>query len=216
LRSSNFHFADHTETLFIEQLEAELRGAEHTLVALGGFRAQAECGRLTAALEQEIHDVRERVQTLLSLASEEDSYDILHYWWISNPTDERPPLAQAGLENALKKIVDGTLRERVAALLVHSRPERLAKAWGLQVDVSLEACKSTLLAIAFSRSHWLQSWTRACAMEVMVDIHPDGCETLLQQTSNDADELVRETSVWVLAKIDADGLTSPTETARAT
>jgi HEAT repeat protein len=214
LRSSKFHFSDDTFAVFTEQLEAEIRGAEETLAALGALRGQAKCERLTAALEQEIYNGRERVQTLLSLASEDDSYDVLHYWWISNPTQQRPRPAQARLESSLKRIGDGVLIERTAALLAHSRPELLARAWGLQADVSLEARKLHLLEIAFNRSQWSRSWTRACAIEVMEEIRPDGCNALLKEASEDLDEMVRETAAWVLAKISADAPPSPIETAR--
>jgi HEAT repeat protein len=186
----------------------ELSDAEQILDCLLVFLPERHAARMTGALVQEMGGCRRRVLSLLCLLHPDkvfvkSSKTALFYWYVHQTRRAVPGPAGARLDHLIEAgLPDAKMADRVRALFRHRDPLALKDAWGVAEDESPARIELRLRRIAFGGGVFSLSWSRICAMELIVRLELTRCVGPLAGRLESGEEVIRATAAWALFRLD--------------
>ncbi len=193
----------------IKLLGVEFRDAERILESILIFLPDNRSAHLVRALNQELDHNRRRILSLLALLSEdrelvETALERLFYWYIHNGQKQIPTRETGRLRRLLASAkIPKQQGEKLFALFQYRNPVRLQEVWSLSAPHSRENMERHLRQIAFGSSVFALSWSRICALEMIVRLNLTGCVPRIIERLRSGDDVVRATSAWALFKLNA-------------
>ncbi len=186
----------------------ELSDAEQILDSLLVFLPERHAARMADALAQEMNGSRRRLLSLLCLLHPDmvfvkASRTALFYWYVHQSRRPAPGAAGARLDHLIEKgLPEAQTADRVRALFRHRDPAALQDAWGVAVDESPARIELRLRRIAFGGGVFALSWSRICAMELIVRLGLTRCVGPLAGRLESEEEVIRATAAWALFRLD--------------
>ncbi|MFP4390285.1 MAG: HEAT repeat domain-containing protein, partial [Desulfococcaceae bacterium] len=189
-------------------VDDELSDAERILDAVLVFLSERHAARMADALSQEMNGCRRRLLSLLCLLHPDmvfvkASRTALFYWYVHQSRRPAPGTAGARLGHLIEKgLPDAQTADRVRALFRHRDPVALKDAWGVAADESPARIELRLRRIAFGGGVFALSWSRICAMELIVRLGLTRCVGSLVERLESEEEVIRATAAWALFRLD--------------
>ncbi len=185
-------------------LSIEIGDAKQVVSAMVTFLPERRADRLVRALNGELVRSRRRILSILALLTPEDvDLSTIFFWYIHQ--DEKPvPKAVTGmLRTLLSEIPDPKLGDRIFTLFHHRDFSRMTvTSPELRAFHTRERVVSTVKQIAFGASVFTLSWSRICALELIVRLDLVECVPQITEKVRDIDDIVRATSAWALFQLD--------------
>lgn len=188
-------------------LGVEFRDAERILESILTFLPESKSTHLVRALNQELNHTRRRILSLLALLCKDREFidtalERLFYWYVHNAHKQIPAREIDRLRRLLAFARTPKQQgEKLFALFIHHNPIRLQEIWGMTAHHSSENMEKHLRRIAFGSSVFSLSWSRICAMEMIVGLRLTGCVPDIIEKLRKGDDVVRATSAWALFKL---------------
>ncbi|GBC62415.1 hypothetical protein DENIS_3387 [Desulfonema ishimotonii] len=194
-------------------LAVEVRDTERILESILTISSEKQAKRLISALGQEMLHNRQRILSLMVLLCEDrdfisDSMKILFYWYIRQENRPVPDTVKECFGHLVTLVRgDGETKslsrsmEKVVILFRFRNPARLKALWDKAVPGTSADVERHLRQIAFGSSVFTLSWSRICAMDLIVRLRLSGCVPQIIGRLRDKDDMVRATSAWALFQL---------------
>jgi HEAT repeat protein/ATP/ADP translocase len=188
-------------------LQKEIDDAKQVLSSIVILVAEQHSERLVQALNQEINNSRRRALSILAvLGGKSRSLDAIFYWYIHQQGSAIPDSVTAKLKTLLLQVHEEKLRKRLFTLFHQYRGNSSNVVMKIssraKIRNSREVVEAHLKEIAFGSSVFSLSWSRICALEMIVKLSLSGCVPHLVEKLEDLDDIVRATAAWALFKLD--------------
>jgi hypothetical protein len=186
----------------------ELSDAGQILDCVLVFLPERHAARMTDALTQEMGGSRRRLLSLLCLLHPDkvfvkSSRTALFYWYVHQSRRAVPGPAGARLDHLIEAALpEAKMADPVRALFRHRDPVALKDAWGMAADESPARIEVRLRRIAFGGGVFSLSWSRICAMELIVRLGLTRCAGALAGRLESEEEVIRATAAWALFQLD--------------
>lgn len=203
LVNGKFTIEEKKRKQLITLLYIEVEDAKRVLLSIMIFMAQKHSERLVNALNQEIDWNRKRMLAILALLSaERKPLNAIDYWYIRREGRDVPHKITVKLGYLTLQIPDQEMRKKVFALLRCKDPRQLKTIWELKATYTTEAVKEHLERIAFGSSVYTLSWSKICALEMIVNLHLDEYVPQIVEKLKGINDFERATAAWALFKMD--------------
>ncbi|PID73319.1 MAG: hypothetical protein CSB33_04485 [Desulfobacterales bacterium] len=211
----------------IQLIRAEISDAGQIMESAVAFLRVRHGERLFQSLRQELSHTRRRILLALFLLysrngllevpsgkqapeirapgihMDEDQQHALHYWFIHQEENQVIP------EDVVKRLdlllgclsADRALAEKIRLFFLHRHPDRLKDYWHIQPPADALAAEIHLKQIAFGTEIFSLSWSRICALELIVRAGMTQCIPRVVEQLSSPDDVVRATSAWALYKL---------------
>ncbi|MDM8524392.1 Npt1/Npt2 family nucleotide transporter [Desulfococcaceae bacterium HSG8] len=206
LVKGHFDIEENERDSLLKLLEREVSDARTVLSSIVTLLREKHAERLIQALNQEINSNRKRALSILMLLSDKkDILTTISYWYIHQEEKAVPQDVSDKLRTLLLQISDEKLRKHVFTLFHQFRnADDILEKIGKVKYSTRESIEENLKQIAFGSSVFSLSWSRICALEMIVKLDIPGCVPHIIQKVEDADDIVRATSAWALFKLAPD------------
>lgn len=187
-------------------LRIEINDARRVVRSIATLMATPHAERLIQSLNSEIHRTRSRILSILSLLTDASGeLESVFYWYIHQEARTIPPPVQKTLMRLIEEIPDDKMREHGRALFQYRHFGGLRKLTAVQKALHTpEQVRQELSDIAFGSSVFTLSWSRICALEMIVHLSLDDLVSQMVTNLEDPDDIVRATSTWALWKLNPD------------
>ncbi len=188
-------------------LKAEIDDARHILESMIVLLPEKQSRRLLDALNQEVTHTRRRVLSILALLCTDrifikTSRETLYYWYVIQGQRQVPENITERFRNLLSKIGEPPeIQNRIFILFQYRNPLKLKELWGLSSAYTPENLEYHLRQIAFGASVFTLSWSRICALDLIVQLRLTSCVDQIKELVRKSDDVVRATSAWALFKL---------------
>jgi len=201
-----YRVTEKDQNALLDLMNIEMKDAGRIVESLCVLQALPKTALLIGALYQEMNRTRWRILAILLLIYQTyiDTHgdrSTLVYWYGRGLKPGIPPevseimrkiIAQARLEpDRAERIFD----------LLHEETESLRCRWQPTVQESEEAAVRHIQRIAFGSTTFTLSWSRVCAMDLIVRMQMKECVPRLIQALSDRDEVIRATAAWALQRL---------------
>ncbi|MCP4112786.1 MAG: hypothetical protein GY749_45870 [Desulfobacteraceae bacterium] len=182
-------------------LGRESRDAQRVIKCIATFLHEDHSERLIDALNQEINYSRKRILSILVLLSgKDDFFNTIFYWYIYQENNDVPEDVKNMLINILIQAEEEEVRNMVFVIFHQYRGiDSLRKI--LKDRRTPESVEELLKEIAFDSSAFALSWSRICALEMIVNLDLSECLSQIVEKLGDDDDIVRATAAWALFKL---------------
>lgn len=186
----------------------ELSDAASILDSMLVFLPERHAARMADALTQELGGSRRRLLSQLFLLHTDRifanaSRTALFYWYAHQNRRSVPDATSARMDHLIgESLPDAETAARVRALFRHRDPIALKDAWGMAVDESPTRIELRLRKIAFGGGVFALSWSRICAIELIVRMGLTRCVGQLVERLESDEEVIRATAAWALFRLD--------------
>ncbi|OQX01597.1 MAG: hypothetical protein BWK80_59665 [Desulfobacteraceae bacterium IS3] len=183
-------------------LHKESGDAQWILRSIVTFFPVRHSDRLIHALNQELNQSRKRMLSILTLLNQRKrELETLFYWYIHQENKTVPESVKKEFEALTSQLEDPNIRKMVIKLFKHRYFGRLSEVRGLEVYHEARNVERHLREIAFGSSIFSLSWSRICALDMIVKLNLSDCIPQLIEILEDADDIVRATAGWALFKL---------------
>ncbi len=179
----------------------ESREAQRIIKCIATFLHENYSERLIDALNQEINYSRKRILSILILLSgNDDFFNSIFYWYIYQENNGVPEDVKDMLRNMLDQVEEEEVRNMIFIIFHQYRGvDSLRKV--LKDRRLPESVEELLKEIAFDSSAFALSWSRICALEMIVSLDLSECLSQIVEKLGDDDDIVRATAAWALFKL---------------
>lgn len=211
-------------------LRDEMSDAARIVESIEVFLRARGADRLVQSLRQELTHTRRRILTTLALLAPEtasvvdfagalspedddpghstmapfpdERFTALQYWFIHQDNRVVSEAVTNQLRDLLVKVAESPeMTNRVFDLFHCSDPSRLRERWGLPDAGEGVAVEVHLKKIAFGTDVFSLSWSRICALEMIVRLGMTSCVPRIVEQLTNPDDVMRATSAWALFKL---------------
>lgn len=183
-------------------LHKESGDAQWILKSIVTFFPVKHADRLIHALNQELNQSRKRMLSILTLLNHRKSeLDTIFYWYIHQENKTIPESIKKEFEALSLHVEDPNIRKMVIKLFKHRYFGKLSEIKGLEVYHEARNAERHLREIAFGSSIFSLSWSRICALDMIVKLNLSNCIPQLIESLEDVDDIVRATAGWALFKL---------------
>ncbi len=189
-----------------EFLQGELEDAGRILDSIGFFIMRKNAKRLLGALEQELDYTRKRILSVLFLVCNDrkfirSSLKPLFYWYVRKKTGDVPADVADWFSRLLPD--DPGAKEKIAALFIHKQDSiQIRESWNLSGEMAPVGIEHELRQIAFESPVFSLSWSRICAIEMIVRLNLTSLVPWIIKKLQEKDDVMRATCAWALFKLD--------------
>jgi hypothetical protein len=204
LLKGDFELESRTLEEMIKLLRIEIHDAKSILKSVVALIPEPHSARMIDALNQEIGSNRKRTLILLGLISGRrmDVMTPLLYWYIRVDDEAVPPRTARGLARLLETLPDEALRENVRSLLLYRDTTAIRDTFKKAGRRPRTEVENHLKRIAFTSTLYSLSWSRICALEMIVRLNLTGAVPGVVECLKEADDILRATAVWALFRLD--------------
>jgi len=205
---TNFTALQRTEKMQLEKYLYEEMAAVRRMCRYAVYLStQKTLPTLQQALNQEIYYYRARILALLILLlptinRQQQTYTNLYYWFVSHTLSEHPEHSLVELNKVLTHCLDQDLADLVLIIFTTNDCTHIAEKAAL--PPSTFSLEETVEHIAFESGQWVNTWTRACAMQAIVHLNIATHSQAFSHCLTEKDQLIQETALWALAQLDSD------------
>ncbi len=202
LVKGRFHIEERARVEVGKLLNMEIRDAKRVLSGIVTFMAEPEGAQLIRALDRELSLNRRRILSLLAILADDDgSLNTLFYWYLRQKEGPVPGAARQGLRRLLAVIPNGDVRDRLYTLFQYRDFTTLGASRELKAFHTPEKVAEELKAIAFGSAVFTFSWSRICALDMIVRKGLTDCASQIEQRLDDMDDIIRATAAWALFQL---------------
>ncbi len=183
-------------------LNMEIRDAKRVLSSIVTLIPERNSAQLVRALDGELTLNRRRILSLLALlAGDAGELKTLFYWYLRQKRGAIPETARRRLRRLLAVIADRSVRERLYTLFHYRDLTSLGTSRELRAFHTPEKVIRELKQIAFGSAVYTLSWSRICALDMIVRKRLTQCAPQIEKRLEDMDDIVRATAAWALFKL---------------
>ncbi len=202
LIKGRFHMEDNVREELAKLLNMEIRDAKRVLSSIVTFMPERDGGQLIRALDSELNLNRRRILSLLAiLAHEAETLTTLFYWYLRQKEGEIPEPVRQRLLRLLRVVPDTSVREKLYTLFHYRDFTALGAGRELRAYHTPERVAGELKQIAFGSAVFTLSWSRICALDMIVRKGLTECAPQVEKRLEDMDDIVRATAAWALFKL---------------
>ncbi|OQX24761.1 MAG: hypothetical protein BWK80_19145 [Desulfobacteraceae bacterium IS3] len=206
LVKGNFEIDEKEAETLMTVLRAEISDAKRILKSILVLLPEKHSERLVHALNQEINYNRKRALSLITLLNthrDKDSLSTIFYWYIYQDKQQAPKNVKESLEVLLEIIPDEDTRKNTLTLFQYREPRSLDRiSRSSMISHTQSSVEYNLKNIAFSPSVFSLSWSRICALEMIVKLGISDCIDDIIKKLEDPDDIVRSMAAWALFNMD--------------
>lgn len=191
-----------------ELLRIEMNDAHTIVESMLVFLNERRAKRLVDALKREMNHNRRRMLSILALLCTDrifvkTSLATLFYWYIHQTQRKVPENIAARLRHLLTQTNEAPEVQNGAFLLFQQRnPVRLKELLNLPGAYAEDGMEAHLRQIAFGSQVFTLSWSRICALDMIVRMNLHNCVEQILDLLKKGDDVVRATSAWALYRLD--------------
>ncbi len=209
LIQGNFTLEGESRQEFSKLLHMEINDAKRILASIVTLLNARHSERLVHALSQEISHTRQRILSILCLLGGVPSeFQTYNYWYLNQEDKPIPQTMNQKLQELLGLIPDQKIRQRIFHLFQYRDLTEYRKIRKIRELTTRESLEKHLRGIAFGSSIFTLSWSRICAMEMIVRLNFTNCATEMAERLEDRDDIVRATAAWALHNLDPESYAS--------
>lgn len=203
LVKSEFDMGGKAREDLVELLRDEIRDAKDILSSIAVLLPEKYSERLVEALNQEINNNRKRSLSILTLLNgNSNGLNAINYWYILQKDKTIPGQVTDDLRVLLSTVEDRDTRKKAFTLFHQYRDsEHLRRIKKLRPLQTPENVERHLKEIAFGSSIFTLSWSRICALEMIVSLKLSCFIPQIVESTKSSDDIVRSTAVWALFKL---------------
>lgn len=206
LVKGRFDIDDKEAEVLLTMLRAEITDSRRILKSILTLMPEEHSQRLVHALNQEINYNRKRALSIISLLNrdqDKESLNTIFYWYIYQENNPVPPQVRGKLQYLLNAISDADTRQHTFTLFQYRDLRSLNRiSKSRLISHTRKSVEHTLKTIAFSDTVYALSWSRICAIEMIVKMEMTDCVDDIIRKLEDPDDIVRSMAAWALFKMD--------------
>lgn len=186
----------------IRLLRVEIKDAKRIVRSIAVFVRESHSDRLIHALNSEINRNRRRILSILALLNGPGaSLTAIFYWYIHQDNQDIPQDVADNLNALMAHIKDDDLKRSAKTLFNYRDFKNIKDVSAIRSLHTQDNVRQHLMDIAFGSSVFTLSWSRICALEMIVRLDLQDCTPQVADALDDPDEIVRATSAWALFKL---------------
>jgi HEAT repeat protein len=205
LIKGRFHMEETAREELAKLLHMEIRDAKRVLASIVTLMPERDGVQLIRALDGELNLNRRRILSLLAiLAGEDDEAGVLNalfYWYLRRKEGSIPEPVRQRLLRLLRGVLDKSVREKLYTLFQYRDFTALGASRELRAYHTPERVAGELKQIAFGSAVFTLSWSRICALDMIVRKGLTECAPQIEKRLEDMDDIVRATAAWALFKL---------------
>ena len=207
LIKGKFEISHRSRGELLTLLRIEIHDARRVVRSIATLMAGPHAERLIQSLNSEIHRTRSRILSILSLLTDSGGeLESVFYWYIHQGAQTVPEPVHKALMGLIQEIPDEEgMRTHIRALFQYRHFDGLRKLTAVRKALHTpDRVRQELSDIAFGSSVFTLSWSRICALEMIVRLGLDDLVSRVVANLEDPDDIVRATSTWALWKLNPD------------
>jgi len=205
LVKGRFHIEDRAREELAKLLNMEIRDAKRVLTSIVVFMPEPDGAQLIRALDGELNLNRRRILSLLAILADDVRWlNTLFYWYLRRKDGPIPGPVRQGLQRLLAVVADKAVRDKLHTLFQYRDFTTIGASRELRAFHTPEKVAGELKGIAFGSAVFTFSWSRICALDMIVRKGLTECAPQIEKRLEDAramDDIVRATAAWALFKL---------------